>query len=69
MFSLYHGESAGMPNMPIDVIRYNKSNADNTIKRVVNVSVNSKRFLFKFKIITLKPLPITPIHETVIQSR
>ena len=62
--SLYQGESAGSPNIPVTVIRNIKSKADNAIKSVRNVSVNVEWCRFRFKTTTLKIFAITPKHET-----
>ena len=64
---MYHWESAGNPNIPITIIRYNKSNIDKEIRSLRNVSVKVVHFRFVIKTTILKVLPNTPMQETAFR--
>ena len=65
MAFVYHEESAGNPNIPRLISRYNRSNKDNVIKSFKNVSVKFDVLRFEIKTTILKIFPSTPTHETV----
>ena len=62
--SLYHGESMGIPNIPVVVVRNIKSKADKAINSLRNVSVNSELCLFRVKRTRFEILPTTPKQDT-----
>ena len=62
---MYHSESAGNPNMPMTIIKYNKSNKDRMTSNFRNVCVKFDVLRFEINTTTLKILPNTPMHETI----